>query len=253
MKIRFLYTLIAALALCAFMSSAVLADDGIVFYDDTEAHRPWMEFKTGGLSYVNNGDFSIWTTTGPDKWMLDTSGITGKGHFAKMNFSAPDDHALGLFLKNEGSKAAGSAVAYSELQIPAAGHYWVAIHGTAWSHDLGGYDAVAWYAIYPTKDPASVPDSEWRELLWGPCPNKDQICSYIGREELRHIEPGSYIFLKGAVKYPAFHGWTVFGWDDVAVWKQGDGWDGPGEPVWTYPDAGWILKGDVTWDRHAIR
>jgi hypothetical protein len=251
MKARFVYALMLVVALCALAASTVLADAPVVFYDDTEADRDFPHVA-GGPSYVRNGAFDDWAELDgmPIDWKQDVSSITGAGHWAKMDFANPDseepNYALGLFLKNEGTNAAGSAIAYSELQISAEGDYWVVVHSTAWGENVGP-GGVAWYAIYPTEDPAAVPASEWRELGWYPCPNQGEICNYLGREELRHIKPGSYLFLKGAVKYPTMHGWTVFGWDDIGIWDLVAG------DVWPHDDLGLLDDGDVTWDQHAIR
>lgn len=264
MKTRVLSVLTLALVLFALTAGTVLADshgptEPVVMWDDTQADRTMPE-RGGGGSYVRNGAFDEWMADGPKYWELDMSGLTGKGHFAQVDLATPNssapNYALGTFLRNDGADAAGSLVAYTDLNVPASGNYWVSVHSTAWGHRVGGGDAVSWYAIAETHDPAAVPDSAWRELspMWtGPCPNGNEVCMYLGREETRYIESGSYLLLKSAIKYPTMHGWAAFAWDDIGVWDMDPAAEWPyvdedGEPVF-----GWLDSGEVTWDQHAIR
>jgi hypothetical protein len=254
-----MYALTLVVTLCAFTAGTALADGPVVFYDDTEATRDFVHAPTGlePISYVCNGAFDDWNADDtPACWELYEHNPHGNIHWAKMDYADPrasaagnPNYALGLFIRSAGGKAPGYGVAYSPLSVTVADDYWVVVHVTAWGdyHEAIEHNSEAWYAIYPTDDPMAVPESAWRELYPDShvCWNPLGICNHLARKETIHIEPGSYIFLRGEMKFPDWGAWTVFGWDDIAVSDMGG--------TVLFGPQNWIDDGDVTWDPTATR
>jgi len=244
-------TLIVMLSVVAAGSAIA---DGIVVYEDTEGTADFPHDAPKGPVVVPNGAFDDWTADSPVSWTLDASGASAPGHFAKVNLADPrhaPNYALGLFLRTDGAQAGGHGVAYAPLNVPAAGNYWTVVHVTAWGEGDNSvmHNSEAMYAIYPKADPSAVPASEWRELFPDAqvCPNQQEICNHLARKETRYIEPGSYIFLKGMMKFPDLHAWTVFGWDDISISPVEAG------ASWPHAEQTWLDEGDITWDQFATR
>jgi hypothetical protein len=153
------------------------------------------------------------------------------------------------FVHSTGTEAPGYGITYSPLSVSRAGDYWVVVHATAWGQgdEAVRHNSEAWYAIYPTSDPTAVPESAWRELYPDSrvCVNGAGFCNILARKETVHIEPGSYIFLRGEMKFTDWQAWTVFGWDDIAIWDM--------EGTTLHGPDSWVDDGDVTWDPQATR
>jgi hypothetical protein len=258
MKVRLVYALMLAVALCAVMAGPALADAPVVTYDDTEATTDFVHKAGVGGEYVRNGAFDDWAESDgmPIGWKQYVYNPAGEIHWAKMDYADPrasaagnPNYALGLFVHSTGTEAPGYGITYSPLAVSQAGDYWVVVHATAWGQydDAVRHNSEAWYAIYPTDDPTAVPESAWRELYPDShvCENHSGFCNNLARKEVVHIEPGSYIFLRGEMKFPDWQAWTVFGWDDIAIW------DLEGTTLHT-PDS-WVDDGDVTWDPQVTR
>lgn len=260
MKARLVRVLILAVTLSVLMTTAALADQPVVFYDDTEAVRTFPHDGAKGPSYVRNGAFDEWAELDgmPIGWQQYTSGSAATTHFAKMDLADPraaaagdNNFALGLMTLCNSGDVPPYAIAYSQLSVPVTGDYWVTVHVTAWGEDSAdvSHNSEAWYAVYPTNDPTAVPDSAWRELYPDSrvCPNDREKCNLLGRSETVRIQAGSSIFLKGQMKFPDYYAWTVFGWDDIGVW------DMVPATVWPYSVLGWLDDGDVRWDQYVPR
>jgi len=255
MKVRRVCALVLAIVLCAVAALPVFAggpDQPFTKWSDTKLD-PEFPHTGGGVSYVRNGAFDAWTNGKPDNWSTVITQVQDGMHWAQIDWADAHsqglglhNYALGLFALCNTTKAPGYGIAYSPLNVPKTGDYWAVVHVTAWGESGGGYNSVAWYAIYNTKDPTKVPASAWRELYPDDrvCWNESGICNYLDRSETVHIEKGSYIFLKAEMKYAAYNAWTSWAWDDIAVWDMGK------------PDVGhkgFSDDGDVTWNRNAIR
>jgi hypothetical protein len=256
MRIRFICALALAVALCAFtvLPTFAVPDEPPTEWDDPGLD-PEVLVDTGALSHVQNGAFDNWTAGYPDGWTLKTFPMGGEIKFAKIDWADANarhadkhNYGLGVFALCNSAKAPGYAVAWSALNIPAAGTYWVVVHATAWGdYDLAShYNSVAWYAIADTSDPGLVPDSAWRELYPDPqvCKNEWEWCNYLARAESVYVEPGSHIFVKAEMKFAEYYNWTAWGFDDIAVWDMEEDDRGP---------DGWMDEGDVTWDANAVR
>ncbi|RMF30188.1 MAG: hypothetical protein D6759_12410 [Chloroflexi bacterium] len=254
MKRRHFFTIALVIVLCAVVVTPVLADP-IVEYKDTKADLDFVGGvgTAGGASYVRNGAFDEWMADAPKYWTLETTAPTGSEvHWAKADYADPNarnegrhNYALALFVRNTAAAAPAYGIAHTELGVSKGGYYWVTVHVTAWGANRTPYNSVAWYAIYPTGDPGKVPESAWRELYPDTevCANKMEQCNHLARKETVYIEPGSHLFLKGAMKFPVFQAWTVWAWDDISVLDL------------TQPESmsGWIAEGVVTWDKNALR
>jgi len=205
---------------------------------------------------VDNGDFSAWEDDGnPLGWKLYTKN-PGRGEVRWVrvdlaNSAAQNEgrhnYALGLFVRSiqRRKSAPGYGVARTRLNNNKAGYYWVTVHITAWGTKRTPYNSVAWYATSPDREWQDLPDSAWRELYPDElvCANDAERCAYLSRQETVYLEPKSYLFLKGEMKYPVWQAWTVWVWDDVSVVELS-------QPEFL---SGWIADGVVTWDQHAER
>jgi len=258
MKTRFVSTLVLAIVLCAFAAMPAFAgyDEPFVEWEDVGLAPSFSHAAVGAASYVRNGAFDEWAGGEPVGWSGMTYERAGELHWAKIDWADQSakhegrhNYGLGLFALCNSAEAPGYGIAYSALNIPTSGTYWVVAHATAWGEfDKNmAYNSPAWYAIYPSSNPADVPDSAWRELYPDPqvCENGAEVCNYLARAESVYIERGSYIFLKAEMKFPDYYGWTAWGFDDVAVW------DMVGGGLWE-PDT-WVDDGDVTWNNRADR
>jgi hypothetical protein len=252
MKKRFAYAMALALILSTVLVGTALADGPIVYYEDTALHEVggWEWDTEGGEgSLITNGAFDEpWGAEGPAGWTLNAHAEGGLVHFAQMEYGS-GNYALGLFVRSTTKTAPGYGTAYQQLDLPAAGYYWITVHATAWGvYDSwcdSAYNSVAWYAI--VDDPESVPADAWRELYPDQtvCRNDYEICNHLGRYETVWAEPGQYLVLRGEMKFPVWQDWTVFGWDDISM-------EGPLTPDATLED-GWQADAVVTWDSEAPR
>jgi hypothetical protein len=268
MKPRVLIVMTGALALFLLVG-IVAADNGttsVSYGDPFEAlYEPGED---GTTSLIQNGDFSQWNDDGtPVGWGVwaDTKAGWEPAHVGRADMAFPGaeqaNDALTLFVRNVGGEGSYYAGVYNLLdQIPAAGDYWVTIHGTAWGEYLyfdsgdsrftqAAYNAIAWYGFGDSADPASVTD--WRELplsWWADgvaliCNNDDSVCSYMARNETRSIEPGQYLHLKVGHKFPHFNDWTVFLFDDISIIPATD----------EFIADGFTMDGLVGWDPNSVR
>lgn len=261
MKTRFVYALTLAIVLCAFAVAPAFAgyDEPFAKWDDP-GNDTSFPHEAGGFSYVQNGAFDDWAGGKPVGWNFTPDAWRDELHWAKIDWADVNsrhagihNYGLGLLASGNQGWVPGYGIAYSQLNVPASGTYWVVVHATAWGMAFN-HTSEAWYAIYPTSDPEAVPASAWRELYPDSrvCTNASEMCNYLGRAESVYIGKGSYIFLRGEMKFADMKAWTVWGFDDIGVWDMEPGTEWPfeedGEPV-----LGWLIDGVVTWDGNVPR
>jgi len=262
-------TLLATSAGIAFASSP--EPTGVTFSGNASAGTlkdvktdPKFFHKEGGpASYIRNGAFDDWTAGKPNSWTLSDLPGVGAGYEARWSQldlakpgSAKSNYGLGLFLRSTGSQSSSITGEASNklVDVKKAGDYWVVLHATAWGNELFYSTSQAWYAI--VKDPANVKSSDWRELYANTdsCLNDSGQCIYFSRKETVHIEPGSYLLLRGSRLAPEFS-WSMFVFDDISIADVS-----PTPVVKTWCNDGtllapgvWCNDGWVTWDKNVAR
>jgi hypothetical protein len=217
--------------------------------------------RNNAANYVRNGDFEEWQADNPSYWSLSTRERGREIRWEKVdladsNARSNDGHnyALGLFIRsNNKRKRSTYGTARTKLDINTRGPYQVTVHTTAWGKNQLPYNFVAWYAIYPTKNAADVPSSAWRELYPNAlvCDNESERCPFVARQETVVIEPGSYLFLRGMLKFREWQAWAMWVWDDISV--VGAAQQGPADASRQESHASWTSTRLVTWNRYVPR
>jgi hypothetical protein len=248
--------LIGLLTIFAFVGTALAGhidytnytDTGEIAVGDFDEDYWFAPDEVGSGSLIRNGDFTNWTDGVPDNWTVWANEATGweNAHVAQTDLALTpdgDNYGLSLFVRNTGGSGSFYAGAYQALDGVSDGYYWVNTHATSWGIKLEGYNAMAWYGIGSSEDPASV--TEWRTLdpFTTPCHNNWGVCEYIGRYETVHISDGSYFHLMSGHKFPVYNAWTVFLFDDISI-VPADG---------NYVTDGYWLDGAVGWNPNAPR
>lgn len=217
-------------------------------------------------SIIRNGTFDtgLWSGANvPAFWNLDlTVGAGWVGGHASMNMARIHDtadnpgqnDALALFLRNVGGSGPEYMHASQALNVPAAGYYWVEVHGTMFGSfvtdgESSYHNAIMWYGIGKNGNAGSV--TGWREIIpmdlssgKRPCLNGAGSCVQVGRYETIWLEPGDVMYLRAGHKWSTFNNWTVFEFDDINIRPaQSNAVD----------DSGWWDVGRVHWDSAASR
>jgi len=261
--LRYTFSAMLIVTLLATSVGSVFADaaepTGATFSGNTSTAATYKDVKTfpvfdnkeGGSVYVRNGAFDDWTAGKPNFWTLSDVAGVGAGFEARWSQldlakpgSAKSNYGLGLFLRNTGAQSNITGVASNKLaDIKKAGDYWVVLHATSWGTEWSYATSQAWYAI--VKDPTNVKSTDWRELYpnIGSCVNAAKECLYWSRKETVHIEPGSYLLMRGSRVAPEYNTWTMFAFDDISITDVSA----------VASDKAWWADGLVTWDPNAPR
>jgi hypothetical protein len=212
-------------------------------------------------SHVRNGDFEEWQADSPSYWRLSTKQRGREIRWDRVDLADSNaqskgghNYALGLFIRsNNKRKKPTYGTARAKLDINTRGSYQVTVHTTAWGKNQLPYNFVAWYAIYPTKDADDVPSSAWRELYPNAlvCDNESEQCPFVARQETVVIEPDSYLFLRGMLKFREWQAWAMWVWDDISVIDVAQKGSADTSPPGS--QTGWTRKRLVTWNRYAPR
>lgn len=239
------YAAILTLLLALLVAGSALAQVTPVTYEDmaSDYDAPGEE----PASLVRNGDFNAWSHdsawiadsgeecsnnefNSPDYWCVWGEGKDGWEyvHLAQADLaigSAEEkgtSYGMGLFIRHQGN-GTGSfyAGAWQPLdQVTTAGYYFINISEAIWyttGRGTAAYNSVAWYAISDTNNPWDSED--WRELdpYVVQCSSDYEFCNYAGRDETIWVEPGQYLHLIVAHKFPVFNASSLFLLDDVSL------------------------------------
>ena len=247
LRIAVLLAVLMALLVVGSAFAQVIAVD----YDDTESNY-WPGQAEDVFHYVVNGDFNAWSAdsawiaeagvecdndsgNSPDYWCVwgqDKAGWEW-AHLSQTDLAEGsleekgESYGMRLFLRHQGNgKGSFYAGAWQPLTtVTEAGYYFINVSESIWfNNDRGtaNYNSVAWYTISDTNDPWDSDD--WRELdpYTVQCPNSWEVCEYAGRDETIWVEPGQFLHLIVAHKFPVFNASTVFLLDDVSMIAAND-------------------------------
>ena len=243
LRIAVLLALLMGLLVVGSAFAQVIAVD----YDDTASDQYIPQVADEPSSLIMNGDFNSWSggsewiaETGvdcandsgnsPDYWCVWGQGKAGweDAHLAKTDLALGpaedkgDSWGMGIFIRHQGN-GSGSyyAGAWQPLAVETAGYYFINISETIWwnvDRYTTYYNSVAWYAITDSDDPMEDMGA-WKELdpYKVQCPNDWEYCNYAGRDETVWVDPGQYLHLIVAHKFPVFNASSVFLLDDVSL------------------------------------